>query len=66
MDNERSGIRNRLRQTQESRIYSTFVLMNSQNKDTIPITICITILFLLVYTTSRCLFVYLFYYLTNE
>ena len=63
MDNERSGIRNRLRQTQESRMYRTFVLMNSQNKDTIPITICITILFLLV---SRCLFVYLFYYLTNE
>ena len=31
MDNERSGIRNRLRQTQESQIYSTFVLMNSQD-----------------------------------
>ena len=26
MDNERSGIRNRLRQTQESRMYSIFIL----------------------------------------
>ena len=31
MDNERSGIRNRLRQTHESQMCSTFVVINSQD-----------------------------------
>ena len=42
MDNERSGIRNRLRQTREHQIYSTCVLLNSQNKHAIPMTISIS------------------------
>ena len=37
MDNERSGIRNRLRQTQENQIYTKFALMNFKTKYAIPI-----------------------------